>query len=159
MSKLNLPQWAHIVEIVTGIVVIVSLIFVGIEIKQNTDTIKMQAYETAMDKLDLRAYTLATDPEMHRIATLAETSRSELTAEEWSRFAQFTLPHLAAWEFIFDAHTKEHVDWHQWQGFDRYFVMHHCSPSSAQRAIYHEYIEIWSDPFAQHVEEIEQTKC
>ena len=159
MNKLNLPQWAHVVEIATGIVVIISLIFVGVEIKQNTDAIKMQAYGETMDRLDFRSYTLATDPDMHRIATSAERSRSELTAEEWSRFAHFTLPHLAAWEFIFDAHTKDNVDWHQWQGFDRYFIQYHCLPGSAQRAIYHEYIDIWSDPFSAHIAEVEKTRC
>ncbi|MEH6516953.1 MAG: hypothetical protein V7742_09735 [Halioglobus sp.] len=159
MRKLNLSQWTNLVELATGIVVIVTLVFVGIEIRQNTAAIKMESYQTAIDKLDARSYLLATDTGMHRLAKLAEESRSELTGDEWSRFVYFELPHLSVWEFIYDAHLKDSIDWHQWQGFERYFLSHYCSPNSPMRAVYSENITIWSDPFAQHIADVEKTKC
>jgi hypothetical protein len=159
MSKMTWRQWTELIEVATGIVVIISLVFVAIEIRQNTSAIKMQAYQTAIDKLDHRSYLLASDPEMHRIARLAETSRTELTADEWSRFVYLELPHLAAWEFIYDANLKGNIDWHQWQGFERYFQFHYCAPESPMRAVYHQNITIWSDPFLQHIADIEKNDC
>ena len=159
MRKLNLGQWTELLELATGIVVILTLVVVGIEIRQNTAAIKMDSYQTAMDKLDERHYLLATDAEVHRIAKLAEESRDELTEDEWSRFGLLELPHLAVWEFIYDAHLKDNIDWHQWQGFERYFLAYYCSPNSPMRAVYHENITIWSDPFMQHIADIEKTKC
>lgn len=61
MRKLNLGQWTELLELATGIVVIITLVFVGIEIRQNTAAIKMDSYQTAMDKLDDRHYLLATE--------------------------------------------------------------------------------------------------
>ena len=40
-------------------------------------------------------------------------------------------------------------------GLDAYY----CSPNSPMRAVYHENITIWSDPFMQHIADIEKTKC
>jgi len=159
MQRLGFSQWADILEVATGIVVIVTLIFVGIEIRQNTAAIKMQAHSTALDKLDGRSYLLATDPDLHRIVKLAETKRNEMTEEEWSRFTYLELPHLALWEFIHDAHSKGNIDEGQWQGFDRYFLSFYCSSSSPMRSVYHENLEIWSDPFASYVATLDTAKC
>lgn len=159
MLNLKPGQLKDTIEMLTGIVVIVSLVFVGIEVRQNTAAIKMQAYQTSIDKLDHRSYLLASDKELHRIDSLAQTARDELTEAEWSRYTLFTLPHLAVWEFIYDASTKGNIDWHQWQGFERYFLMHYCMPNSPTRLVYHENITIWSDPFLEHIAEVEKDSC
>ena len=159
MGYSKLTQYKDLIELVTGLVVIVSLIFVGIEIRQNTAAIKMDAYQIALDKLDHRSYMLATDKELFRIVQLAADSGSELSEEEWSRVILFTLPHLAVWEFLHDAHTKDNIDRFQYQGFERYFIAHLCTDNSVMRRAYHENIDIWSDPFLEYVTVMENTKC
>ena len=159
MHKFNLGQWLNIVEILTGIAVLVSLIFVAIEINQNTLTTKISTYQTAIDKLDVRSYMLATNSDLHRIETLATTAREQLTEEEWSRFEHFTLPHLALWEFVNDAKLNGAFSHAQWQGFELYFQSHFCKPNSPMRVIYHDNNKIWSDPFAEHIASVEESEC
>lgn len=159
MRNLGFTQWANLLEMVTGIVVIISLVFVGIEIRQNTAAIKMQAHSTALDKLDGRHYLLATDPELHRIVKMAETSRGDMSEEEWSRFTLLELPHIALWEFLHDSRIKDNIDERQWQGFERYFFALYCETRSPMRAVYLENLGIWSDVFATYIAEIDLVNC
>ncbi|MBT6037513.1 MAG: hypothetical protein HOJ34_04300 [Kordiimonadaceae bacterium] len=49
MKKLTLNQWTNIAEIVGMMAVFVSLVFVGLEIRQNTDQAKAEGLETGTD--------------------------------------------------------------------------------------------------------------
>lgn len=49
MKKLNLSQWTSIAEIVGMMAVVVSLVFVGLEIRQNTNQAKAEGLETGTD--------------------------------------------------------------------------------------------------------------
>lgn len=48
MKKLSLSQWTSIAEIAGMIAVVISLIFVGLEIRQNTDQVKAASMETGV---------------------------------------------------------------------------------------------------------------
>ena len=159
MQKLGFTQWTNLLEVVTGVVVIITLVFVGIEIRQNTAAIKMQAHSTALDKLDARHYLLATDSDLHRIVTMAKASRGDMSEEEWSRFTLLELPHIALWEFLHDSRIKDNIDEIQWQGFERYFFSLYCETRSPMKVVYHENIAIWSDVFATYVGEIDSLTC
>lgn len=49
MKKLTLSQWTSIAEILGMFAVVISLIFVGMEIRQNTNQVKAASLETGVD--------------------------------------------------------------------------------------------------------------
>ena len=49
MKKLTLSQWTSIAEIIGMLAVVVSLIFVGLEIRQNTNQARTEGLETGTD--------------------------------------------------------------------------------------------------------------
>lgn len=49
MKKLTLNQWTNIAEIIGMLAVVISLIFVGLEIRQNTDQAKREAFQSGND--------------------------------------------------------------------------------------------------------------
>jgi hypothetical protein len=64
---------------------------------------------------------LATDAEFHRIYTLGLESPDQLNDVEWSRFVQFMLPRLGAWEYLYLAKLEGSVSPGAWAAFDPYF--------------------------------------
>lgn len=49
MKKLNLNQWTNIAEIIGMLAVVVSLVFVGLEIRQNTNQAKKESLQSGSD--------------------------------------------------------------------------------------------------------------
>ena len=93
--SLTILDWRAIGELIGGLAVILSLIYVGTQVRQNTKATKLTSYQHALDKLTALDLLLAKDQALHRIAWLVEKSRDELTEEEWSRYTYLTLPNFA----------------------------------------------------------------
>jgi hypothetical protein len=106
--KHRLSDWATIAEIISAIAIVVSLIFVGLEIRQNTNATYAASYDNLLaDIVDWRI-AAATNPELARIvneqngaesliweAALQNFERAyvsrvygRLGDREWARFEQ-----------------------------------------------------------------------
>ena len=152
---MTIQEWGAIGELIGGIAVILSLIYVGTQVRQNTNASKLASYRELNDKLINFDLVLATNSELHRITLLAENSRSELTEEEWSRYVHFSLPKLAMWEYAFDESTKADIDEIQWGCFERYFLSCYLAPNTGFRAVYKDHSEIFIESFQQYIAAID----
>lgn len=121
MKSLKLADWANIAEIVASIVIVISLGYVGLEIKQNTLALQNESHRSTLEMMNSGQIVLATDEEFHRIYTLGLESPAQLSDVEWSRFVQFMLPRLGAWEYLYLAKLEGSVSPGAWAAFDPYF--------------------------------------
>ena len=128
MKNLKLSDWANIAEIVASVAIIISLGYVGLEISQNTKTIQDEAHRRTLEMMNTGQNILATDKEFHAIYVAGLDSPSELSDEEWSRFVQFTLPRLGAWEYLYLAKLQGSVSKGAWAAFDPFFRDLVCKP-------------------------------
>ncbi len=67
MSKLNLSNWANIAEIGTSVVVVLSLIYIGIELDQNTKATHANSWQTINALLIDLEIAEASDPELSNL--------------------------------------------------------------------------------------------
>ena len=127
MSKLKLSEWANIAEIIASFVVILSLIYVGIELRHNTQALQHDSYQNVLDRMSQEQATLATNEGLLQIVMTAEESPETLTAIEWRRFRHLVLPSLGTWEYIYLANQDGAVSDLQWRAFEPYFLELVCS--------------------------------
>lgn len=128
MRSLKLADWANIAEIVASVVIVISLGYVGLEISQNTKALQNESHRSTLEMMNSGQNILATDEEFHRIYTIALESPADLNREQWSRFAQFMLPRIGAWEYLFLAKLNGSVSPGAWAAFDPYFREVICLP-------------------------------
>lgn len=128
MKSLKLADWANIAEIVASIAIVVSLAYVGLEIEQNTLALQNESHRSTLEMMNSGQNILATDEEFHRIYISGMASPTELNELEWSRFVQFMLPRLGAWEYLFLAKLEGSVSPGAWAAFDPYFREIICEP-------------------------------
>ena len=64
---MRLEKWALIAEIVGGIAIVASLIFVGLQIQQGTSITKASSYQDFVEELNDWRSVLITDPELRRL--------------------------------------------------------------------------------------------
>ena len=86
--KISLKQ---ALEILGGLAIVASLIFVALELRQNTQATLSASYQATTDALNEINLVAATDPELIRLFGSQPGSFYELSAEDRVRWGQFLL--------------------------------------------------------------------
>ena len=86
MKRLNLGEWASVAEIVAAGAVVVSLFFVGFEIRRNTRATQAATLQSAIDIARQQVLLMASNAELNRISMVGDNDPSKLNADEKLRF-------------------------------------------------------------------------
>ena len=128
LQKLKLSEWANIAEIIASIVIVASLVYVGMEVNQNTKTLQNESHLTVIALLNEQQLALTTDQSLHRIFIKAEEEPFDLSNEDWSRFVEFMYPRFGVWEYLYIAKEEGTINQYVWSGFEPYFLSIICKP-------------------------------
>lgn len=79
---MKLDNWAKIAEIMLAIVFVVSLIFLIVEVDQNTNSVRASTYQSMMGELNAWRLTMASDPTLSVAMQKVIDSPDELTDTE-----------------------------------------------------------------------------
>ena len=127
MAKLKLADWAHFSEIAASIVVVLSIIYLGLEINQNTIALQNESHLAVNQTLSQFDVAAAMDQEFHQILTTATRAPSEVSEEEFARYSTFITPRIGIWEYMFLAKRKDAIGESTWEAFDPYFKSMICT--------------------------------
>jgi len=119
MKRLKLSDWSQIADIGAALAVIVSLVFVGFQIRDNTEALRSQnerALVNALQKLELNR---AVDVEYAELALRAETG-GQMSALDHSRIAAMSFLYIDNWEQAFHDHKKGLIDQDVWKALDNW---------------------------------------
>jgi hypothetical protein len=71
MRKLSLSDWAHLAEVITSVFVITSIIYVGIELRQNTQELQLASYLGTQESMINGDLTVAANADLNLIVMQA----------------------------------------------------------------------------------------
>jgi hypothetical protein len=98
---MNLQSLANIGEIIGAIVVILSLVYVAIQVRQNTEAQRTENYARALERVAAIQSTLSQDSEISLIFSKGVVDTSKLTPQEKVRFTWSLYETFGAFEFMF----------------------------------------------------------
>ena len=107
-------------EIIGAIAVVVSLIYVGLSVNQNTNAI-MVANHQALVALDQDTNAWLRDLEFAEIFENATTDISQLSPSQSRQYFTFIADKFNAWEFAFITHRSGMMEDNIWKGWDGYY--------------------------------------
>ena len=81
MAKLRLKDWAHIAEVVGGVAVILSLLFVGFQVRANTNEVRAANRQQLVGRAHAAVRGFAADPQLANIIARAGAGDSLSAAE------------------------------------------------------------------------------
>lgn len=119
MTK-SLKEYALAAEIVGAIAVVISLIYVGTSINQNTNAV-MVANHHALVAMDQNTNSWFRDSEFAAFFTIAMEDVSTLSPAQTLQFRIFLADKLNAWEFAFHTHSNGMMEDDIWDGWDGYY--------------------------------------
>lgn len=113
----DLQYLANLGEVVGAVGVILSLIYLAIQVRQNTAAQRAENYSRALDRLAAMQSMLSQDSEISLIFSKAVLDTSKLTPQERVRFTWSLYEAFGAFEFMFHASRTDSIPnevWTRW---------------------------------------------
>lgn len=114
---MGLQDLANAAEVVSGVVVAITLIYLVIQIRQNTASIRAENFARALDRVSAMQSALFENAELARLQAQGALDPSKLTREERLRLTWWFLEAFGTFEFMFhEARSGALPDevWHRW---------------------------------------------
>ena len=115
---MKLSEFASIAEIVGAIAIIASLMYVALQVEQNTIAIKTSNEQSRLDFGRAQEELLAADADFAELVLKAESNTETLTEVEHLRFFVFTTWRISAWEVTYVNYVNGIVDERTWEAWD-----------------------------------------
>ena len=132
MRKLTLSEWANIAEILGSAVVVLSLIFIGLELRQNTNALYTNSWQQVIDKMIDLDISEATDQALGKVMIEGEANPDALSDEERWRFYRVAQARLGQLEFAYLAKINGTLDEFHWGAMEGYLRHMLCLPGYVQ---------------------------
>jgi hypothetical protein len=116
-GHMNLETMSQLGEFVGGIGVILSLVYVAIQVRRNTSSQRADMTARILDRMSAQQHTYAFDPEASKFFSRAITDTSALTVDERIQFAWLMTEFLGAIEFLMQQYDAGNIDeqiWLRW---------------------------------------------
>ena len=116
----KLQDYALVAEIVGAIAVVVSLVYVGVGIRQNTEVVQVANHQ-ALVAMDMEKNASLRDQEFAAIYVLAREDYEQLSKFQRSQYESFIADTLNMWEFAYITYSNDAMDETIWTGWDGFY--------------------------------------
>ena len=119
--KEKLQEYALVAEIIGALAVVISLLYVGASVNQNTAAI-MVANHQALVAMDTDNNSWLKDADFAALVQIGNSGTGELSAAQRTQYMTYIANFINAWEFSFIAHNNGMLAdniWDGWDGFHR----------------------------------------
>lgn len=100
--KMKLADWANIAQIIGGVAIVASLIFVGVQIQENSRAVRSGTFQAIMESDMTVIATLMNDPELSRLYATFTNSPGSLTEAELFRVVFFYIMAFRQFENVYE---------------------------------------------------------
>lgn len=148
--RVSLSGIASLAEIITAVVVIVSIVFIYRELEQNRLATQDASYQQFLSNLTGLEIAEAGDPELSRLADVGERHPEMLSESEWNRFKRLTAARVAQMEYAYLSRLNGTMHDTHWSGVRPHLNYLMCLPG------YRKFLdsgmsEIYADSFVDYV--------
>lgn len=149
---MSLVEWGALGELVGGVAIIVSLIYVGIQIKQNTMAQRLNtSHQISEDLADVYLFPSSSE-DMARIFIDGLSKEHALKGPEHMRFYGYLHKFLRTMENAYYQYRHGALEWHAFEGVTRQFQFIVSTPGGQQ--YWRERGHWYNDEFKAYVDDL-----
>ena len=150
MGRIKLAEVAQIAEIVAAVAVVVSLVYVGMEVRSNTSAVRGAAMQ-AIATTDADALmTVAADADLSEIIRVGQLNPSGLTEADAFRYRTFMRQFWLSFQNIFQQSELGLIDKSVWQSY--LSVICGMWSQTGTRETWSQHVDILEDDFVREVQ-------
>jgi hypothetical protein len=147
---MTLDQLGNIGEIIGAVGVVISLVYLGIQIRKNTEAERTSTYQAIVSDFGAMNNTMASTPELSHLFVQAMENYHQLSSDEKARISQLFFQCFRYFENMFYQHRQGYLDEEVWTGWRRLMLTYYARPGF-QTWWEHRRV-VYSEPFANFLE-------
>ena len=143
-----------IVEGAGAIAVLLGLVFVGLELRQNTEAVEAATFQALTDASSNYILTIASDPELNRIVTTGHVDPSALNEQEYARFFMVNRSYWVRMQNVFSQWQRGTLSNNDWRLYERVICRSYNDLDSSQglKLTFDEHRQLLTPEFVQFVQ-------
>ena len=107
---------------ITGVVaVVVSVLYLGLQIRDNTKVLRSQAHYNALSLAQRPMEMMIENESLAGVVNRSYADPSAVSADDWARFGNYAFIGFNAWEYLYYQHRDRAIPKELWVGADAYF--------------------------------------
>ncbi len=155
---MELQAYTLIAEVVGAVAVVLTLIYLAIQLRQNTKALRTSAYQGMVANSMQILTTLLADPERAQFFLRVQSNPGQITEEDGVRWHWFMLAAFRHWDNLYYQYRTGALETEMWEGYDHlmtnwlqnqawseWFMEHEESFSRSLRVLIHDKINIRGD--------------
>ena len=147
---MTLDQLANIGEIIGSIAVIISIVYLAIQIRTNTEAERTLTYQAVVSDFGALNNTMASTPELSHLFVEAMEDYHQLSSDEKARISQLFFQCFRYFENMFYQHRKGYLDEEVWIGWKRMMLTYYSRPGF--QTWWEHRKDVYSEPFGLFLE-------
>ena len=147
----SLERGALIAEIVGAVAVVVSIIYLGYQVGENTNAVRVQTSHALLE-LQFQHAEWSQNLEHVELVLRGTSEPSSLSPAEWKKYGADKTVTFNLWEQAHYGYRHSDLDEEQWASWDRSFASSLCTPGVL--LFWQEGQHGWGKPFQSHVNKL-----
>jgi len=124
---MDIDTLAKLGEFVGGLFVVVSLVYLAYQVRQNTRSLRSENYARVLDRMSTLQSRVSVDADMNRVFTVGAEDPYRLSRMERTRFAWAMYEMLGNAEFMYHQHAERMLSpvvWQRWEATLAWWMSH-----------------------------------
>jgi len=125
---LSIEELGSVGEFLSSIAVLVSLIYLAIQIRRSTEAARTSTYQSVVSDFGALNRAMASEPELSILFVNAMEDFDSLSVVEKARVSQLYFAVFHYFENMFYQYQKGYLESEVWQGWERLMLTYHSRP-------------------------------
>ncbi len=151
-DKDRLARLALIAEVAAGVAVVISVVYLAVQISGNNRLLRSQAHYNALELTQRPFEMMVTTKDLAKIVFECDSNPYEVAESEWQRCKNYYFMQLNGWEYVYYQHLDEAIPPELWGGVESYFADQVRSKPGYVR-FWKETALAFDEPFGSHARE------
>jgi hypothetical protein len=143
---MTLDQFGNIGEIIGALGVIISLAYLAMQIRKNTEAERTSTYQSIVSDFGALNNTMASTPELSYLFVQAMEDYHQLSSDEKARISQLFFQSFRYFENMYYQQQKGYLDKEVWTGWKRLMLTYYSRPGF--QTWWKHRRDVYSEPFA-----------
>jgi len=117
----RLEKWALFAEIAGGVAVVLSVIYLALQVSDNNRLLRSQAHYNALELAQRPFELMLEDENLAAVMVDCESDPESVSRTSWERCSNYYFIQLNSWEYLYYQHDDESIPPQLWRGADAYF--------------------------------------
>lgn len=152
-DRRRLEDLALVAEIAGGLAVVISVLYLAVQISDNNKLLRSQAHYNALEITQRPLEMMVATSDLAQIVFECDRRPFAVAESEWQRCKNYYLMHFNGWEYVYYQHQDGSVPVELWVGFEDYFADQIATKAGYVR-FWNETAIAFAEPFRSHAAEL-----